>query len=152
MIECYFDGAMEPRNPGGTGAYGAIIFKDGQEIFRASKMFEPKPNLSNNYAEYSGLLCILDYLIANDLTKSQIIVRGDSRLVLCQMFVTCGYRRKWKMNGGFYLPIALKCKDLLKQFPNIAGEWIRREENNLADELSKAALKKAGVKFRIQPE
>jgi ribonuclease HI len=56
------------------------------------------------------------------------------------------------MNGGFYLPIALKCKDLLKQFPNIAGEWIPREQNSLADELSKTELKKAGVKFRIQKE
>jgi ribonuclease HI len=150
MIESYFDGCMEPRNPGGVGAYGVIIFKDGREIFRESKMFEPRPDWSNNYCEYSGFKAILDYLIEHDLTKSQIIVRGDSRLVLCQMFITCGYRKKWKMNGGFYLPIALKCKELLKQFPNIAGEWIPREKNFLADELSKKELINAGIEFRIQ--
>lgn len=80
------------------------------------------------------------------------MIRGDSKLVICQMFIACGYRRKWQMKKGYYLPIALKCKELIKQFPNITGEWIPREENNLADELSKAELKKVGVQFRIQPE
>ena len=30
--------------------------------------------------------------------------------------------------------------------------WIPRDKNDIADELSKAELKKAGVEFRIQPE
>lgn len=146
MIEAYFDGCMEPRNPGGTGAYGAIIFRDGQEISKASKMFDPQPDRSNNYAEYAGFKWILDYLIAHDLTKSQIIVYGDSNLVIEQMF---GH---WRIKSGYYVPMAIQCKNLLKQFSAIQGQWIPREKNFLADELSKAELKKAGVKFRIQPE
>ena len=58
----------------------------------------------------------------------------------------------WRIKFGFYVPIAKTCKAMLKQFPHITGTWIPREKNSLADELSKAELKKAGVKFRIQPE
>jgi len=97
-------------------------------------------------AEYSGFKTILDYLIEHDLTRSQIIVYGDSKLVIKQMF------GRWRIKSGYYVPIAKVCKALLKQFPNITGKWIPREQNGLADELSKAQLKGAGVKFRIQKE
>ena len=144
MIECYFDGCMEPKNPGGTGAFGAIIFRNGQEIFRASKMFDPKPDRSNNYSEYSGLLCLIEFLLKNDLQKSQIIIHGDSKLIIEQM------KGKWRIKQGFYVPIALKCRELMKKFPNTILKWIPREQNFLADELSKKELINAGIEFRIQ--
>jgi ribonuclease HI len=144
----------EPINPGGTAAFGAVILRDGIRVWEASKIFRPQLGcekmVSNNLAEYSGFEAILLYLLKEGLNKEAIIVRGDSRLVICQNFVTCGYRSKWKMHGGFYLPIALQCKELLKQFPNIAGEWIPREQNFLADELSKRELINARIEFRIQ--
>ena len=150
MIEAYFDGACEPKNPGGTAAYGIVILNNGQRIFEASKLFIPQKGreheTSNNIGEYSGFKAILDYLIANDLTKSQIIVYGDSKLVIEQMFGT------WKINSGYYVSIARTCKAMIKQFPYLTGKWIPREKNFLADELSKAVLRNAGVEFRIQPE
>ena len=142
--------SSEPVNPGGTAAYGAIIFKDGKKLWEDSKIFIPtrgrEKEVSNNVAEYSGFKAILDYLIAHDLTKSQIIVYGDSKLVIEQMFGS------WRIKFGYYVPIAKTCKAMIKQFPYLTGEWIPREENFLADELSKAQLKRAGVKFRIQKE
>jgi ribonuclease HI len=162
MIECFFDGCCEPINPGGTAAYGVVIFQEyGRPntrslIFNESKIFRPikgrEKETSNNVAEYSGFEAILRFLLENKLNEEAIIVHGDSRLVICQMFVACGYRKRWRILGGLYTPIALRCRELLKQFPRIKGEWIPREENNLADELSKAELHKAGVKFKIQPE
>jgi ribonuclease HI len=150
MIEAYFDGCCEPVNPGGTAAYGVVILKNKQKIWETSKLFVPQrgreKETSNNVAEYSGFKAILDYLISQDLTKLPIVVHGDSKLVIMQMF------GNWKIRFGYYVPIAKICKAMLKQFPLIMGEWIPREENFLADELSKAMLKRAGVKFRIQPE
>ena len=156
MIEAYFDGCMEPVNPGGTGAYGVVILKDDQEIFRDSKIFKPvsgreKEN-SNNCAEYSGFEAILLFLLKEGFNKEEIIVRGDSRLVICQNWIACGYRKKWNIQGGYYEGIALRCRKLLKKFPKIKGEWIPREQNYIADELSKEELRKAGIIFRIQPE
>lgn len=150
MIEAYFDGCCEPVNPGGTASYGVVILKDRRKIWEASKLFVPvrgrERETSNNVAEYSGFKAILDYLIEHGLTKSQIIVYGDSNLVIQQMF------GNWRIKFGYYVPIARLCKGMLKQFPYITGRWIPREKNSLADELSKAQLKKAGVQFKIQPE
>jgi ribonuclease HI/probable phosphoglycerate mutase len=97
--------------------------------------------MSNNVAEYSALKRLLELFIKKGKNTSQIIVRGDSQLVIKQMWGT------WAMNGGLYIKTALECRDLLKQFPAISGEWVPREKNALADYLSKDALRKAGVKI-----
>lgn len=146
MIEAYFDGCVEPRNPGGHGGYGAVVIQDGRRIWETSKYVNPDTNVSNNVMEYMAFLAILEYLLGNNLHRQPIKVYGDSKLVIQQMF------GRWKMHGGYYIPTAQKAKKILCEFPNIKGEWIPREENSLADELSKAELIKAGVEFRIQPE
>lgn len=149
-IKAYFDGACEPVNPGGYASYGAVIYQDYDEIATCSRLFKPKKGhereTSNNVAEYSGFLWILQYLIGKRLQKEEIIVYGDSKLVIEQMF------GRWKMHGGFYIPVAKRAKKLLRNFSNIKGVWIPREQNYVADKLSKAELIKAGVEFRIQPE
>ena len=150
MIEAWCDGCCEPVNPGGTASYGVVIKKDGEIVERASKLFLPiagrEKETSNNVAEYSGFKYILNWLIGKGWDKEEILVRADSMLVIEQMFGT------WRIKQGFYVPIAIECKNLLQKFPRIRGEWIPREQNSLADELSKAEILKAGVKFRIQKE
>ncbi len=150
VIEAFFDGCCEPINPGGTASYGVVILQDGKRIWETSKIVTMEKGkekyTSNNVAEYSGFKAILDYLLSHDLHRNVVIIRGDSNLVIHQMFGT------WKIKSGYYVPIALLCRQILKQFPNITGEWIRRDENYLADELSKARLIEAGIKFRIQPQ
>ena len=149
-IVAYFDGCCEPVNPGGVASYGAVIFKNGERIWECSELFRPikgnEKETSNNVAEYSGFLAILEYLKANNYKKYFIQIYGDSKLVINQM------QGEWLMHKGFYIPTALKAKKLLKEFKHINLQWIPREENDIADELSKAELKKAGVEFRIQKE
>ena len=148
-IIAYFDGACEPVNPGGTASFGAVVFVDGNRVWETSQIFYPikgKENeTSNNVAEYSGFVSILEYLLEMGYEKEEIHVFGDSNLVIKQMFGT------WKMRKGFYIPIAKKAKVLVKKFKNMKGFWIPREENSIADELSKAELIKAGIEFKIQP-
>ena len=157
MIKVYFDGCCEPVNPGGTAAYGVAIYNDFQRIWEESRVFVPKAGrereTSNNVAEYSGFIAALDWLLKEKLENESIQVYGDSMLVLCQMLMddpTYGIR--WKIKKGLYKPLAHKALRLLKKFPNIRGQWIPREENSIADELSKAELIKRGVQFKIQPE
>lgn len=59
---------------------------------------------------------------------------------------------KWKIKRGLYTEYALEAKRKLLQFKNMSGKWIPREQNQLADDLSKDHLRKAGVKFVIQPD
>lgn len=149
MIKAYFDGCCEPINPGGTASFGAVIFVDGKRVWECSRLFIPKSGkekeTSNNVAEYSGFKAILDWILEQNAQNEKIVICGDSNLVIQQMFGT------WRIKQGYYVRIALQCEKLLERFPQIEGHWIPREENGIADELSKAELVKAGVEFRIQP-
>lgn len=57
----------------------------------------------------------------------------------------------WKIKNGRYTELALGARELLARFTKIQGEWISRDRNEVADRLSKEALKRAGVKLRLQP-
>jgi ribonuclease HI len=148
-ITAYFDGCCEPINPGGTASFGAVIFVNDKRVKDISQIFYPvrgrEKETSNNVAEYSGFISLLEYFISEKLTGEKISVYGDSKLVILQMF------GRWRIKKGFYVPLAKKAKILLKNFTKIKGFWIPREENSIADELSKAQLLKAGIEFKIQP-
>ena len=101
--------------------------------------------MSNNVAEYAGLIAVLERFIEQELCDAEIVVKGDSMLVINQMFGT------WKIKNGLYTPLAKQARELLGGFTTIKGEWIQRDRNDVADGLSKAALKRAGVKLRLQP-
>jgi ribonuclease HI len=149
MIKAYFDGACEPVNPGGTAAFGALIIEDDKVIYETSDLFKPEKGkekeTSNNLAEYCALEVVLVYLLENKLNHEEIEVLGDSKLVIHQMFGDPVTRKKWNINGGIYEERARACLNLVNLFPNIRGRWIRRENNTLADNLSKRELKKVGV-------
>lgn len=153
-IDCYMDGCCEPVNPGGTAAYGAVVFIEGERVWETSKVFKPKPGhereTSNNVAEYLGFIAVLEYLLQQRLNGKVIRISSDSRLVINQMFPRHG--RTWKIRAGLYVPHAHRARKLLKKFPRTYGRWIPRDDNEIADELSKRELKRAGVEFRLQPE
>jgi ribonuclease HI len=151
MYLAYFDGACEPINPGGTASYGAVILKENERVWECSELYQPpagkERETSHNLAEYSGFIAILRWFAESALFDAEILIRGDSKMVIEQMFGT------WKINQGKkYTDVGLQARELLQGFSNIRGEWIPRATNGLADELSKAPLKVAGVKFRPQPE
>ena len=151
LLKAYFDGCTEPKNPGGHCGYGAVILDGDKRLWEFSGYIAPSPQTSNNVGEYTGLLSILQHLKAQGLQRKSITIYGDSKLVICQMWADPNTGRPWRMNGGFYLPTAMKAQKLLREFPYAIGRWIPREENFLADELSKRELIKRGVEFRIQP-
>lgn len=151
-IVAYFDGACEPRNPGGNMGIGSTIRNQGQELFQYSVFVPAKPSNSNNVAEYMAFEAILDFIISNSkrFVTRTIAIYGDSKLVIEQMFGS------WQMRGGFYVPFAKRCIEKLqlihsKHNMTINGIWIRREQNGYADELSKRELINHNVEFRIQP-
>lgn len=134
-IDVYFDGACGPINPGGITSCGVVIKIDGEIVEKMSHRFYPPDGMTttNNVAEYAALKSAFDYLIHNELYANGIIVHGDSNLVIQQM------SGKWGIKSGDYKPIAIECLTMLWRFANIQFKWIPREENTLADELSKKA-------------
>lgn len=145
-IEVWYDGCCEPKNPGGNAAFGALIKIDGITVWTASQFIGSGQGMSNNVAEYSGMIGVLEELLIRGLQKEKILVRGDNMMTIEQM------AGNWRARGGLYIPYYLKCKELVKKFKRIKFQWIPREENPEADELSKQILVNRGVQFRIQPE
>lgn len=147
-IEVWYDGACEPKNPGGTASYGVIIKSEGKVIFEESKIVGTGNGMSNNVAEYSGAISGMEWMIANGLKDHPILVRGDNKMSVEQM------SGNWKVRtwDGLYVPYWRKAKELVKQFTHIEFRWISREQNGEADEISKQALRESGIKFKIQPE
>lgn len=154
MIEIWFDGACEPKNPGGTASYGYIIvirdspaYELGAKlVIRRGGIVGSGHGMSNNVAEYEGLIQALNDIMERKRTEDTILVRGDSMLVINQM------GGDWKIKKGFYVERAQKCLKIVTRFPRIRFEWIPRTQNWGADKLSKEALIGAGVKFRIQAD
>lgn len=137
MITIKFDGACGPQNPGGRCGGGAVILKDNDLFMEVSERYEPriKGQTSNNVGEYFGLILAFHHLLDNYLQDEEILVMGDSNLVIEQM------SGNWKIKKGIYVELANKAKELKANFKNIRFEWIPREENEWADELSKMAIK-----------
>src|ERR1700746_2564957 len=132
MIEGYFDGACEPRNPGGHAAYGAILLVDGVIVFQHSKYLGAGPKMSNNVAEYAAVCIIL-----NEIRRREgpATVYGDSQLVINQL------NGKWNVKDGLYLPYYKMAAKLLEQVKlRVTLEWIPGEKNKLLDALSKYTL------------
>jgi ribonuclease HI len=144
LIEAWFDGCCEPRNPGGHAAWGALVQLDGTTVYAEGGYCGFGPRMSNNVAEYSAFCAAAEECLKY---PGVVFIRGDSKLVVMQL------QGKWKVNGGLYKPFYDKAKPLWNQLKNRSKlEWIPREENDECDYLSKKVLKDMGIKFVLQPE
>lgn len=146
MIECYFDGACEPMNPGGHAGWGAVILVDNQEVWYRQGYCGYGAEMSNNVAEYSGLIGLLTELKENwegYRCARAITIKGDSLMVVNQM------AGRWKVKKGLYMPYYRRAFDLAYFGPFPAGtfdfQWVPRELNARADELSKLGVRCVGM-------
>jgi ribonuclease HI len=132
--KCYFDGACEPRNPGGKIGAGVYI-TDGQKEFADNLFIPAKPENTNNIAEYSAFIKILELM--KNKSGDKIEIFGDSMLVVNQM------NGSWQIKQGAYREYALKAKPLLSELKRnnqVTITWIPREQNEKADYQSMKAI------------
>lgn len=94
-------------------------------------------DVTSNYAEYTALAEALKRLKALGI-EGDVLIRSDSQLLVGQM--SAG----WKVKGGMYVGKLKEARDLMKEFGLIRFEWIRREENQEADLLTKMAYEEHG--------
>ena len=124
-----FDGASK-GNPGLSGA-GAVIYKNGVEVWSSCKFVGYK---TNNQAEYSAL--ILGLKGALDLGISNLSVLGDSLLVINQV------NNIYKVKSVCLHELYKETQNLKTEFDYIDFSHVYREFNKRADELSNLALDK----------
>jgi ribonuclease HI len=127
-IQVYFDGLCQPCNPGGIACYAFIVLKEEDTIH--SQYGLAAYDSTNNVAEYTGVIRALEWLLKNNYKNENIVVRGDSRLVINQV------KRKFKVKAPKIIPLYRGVMSLISKFNNIQFEWIPREQNTEADRLS----------------
>ncbi|NTF43084.1 ribonuclease H [Rhizobium rhizogenes] len=90
-IHIFCDGACEP-NPG-SGGWGVVIYKDGQEVAALSGGLG---ETTNNVMELTGMLEAIGWLIEHFMKDQAATIWCDSQYVVngCN-----DWRHKWKRNG-----------------------------------------------------
>lgn len=133
QINIYTDGGAR-GNPGIAG-YGLVIYdNDSKIIYKESKFLGIK---TNNEAEYAGLIGALDWVKnnQNNFPISKINFHSDSQLIIRQM------QGLYKVKAPNLIPLFKKAKELIEliKIPIIFKD-VRREFNELADELANEAM------------
>jgi len=139
-VVCYFDGCCEPKNPGGAMGTGSIVKIDGTTVYAEHKFYPANPKNTNNVSEYISLGWVLKYIVDNKLDDQEVTIMGDSQVAIKQMI------GEYAINSGAYTQYAYKCRDLIASFrrkPILF--WIKREQNQEADDLSKKSLEENNI-------
>jgi ribonuclease HI len=116
-------------NPG-PAAYGVVI-RDGRgEIVAKLKKYIGR--MTNNVAEYYGLIAALDY--AESHRVKAIRIESDSELLVKQM------RGLYKVKSADLQPLFERAQKMSKAFESFRIEHVYREQNREADALANEAL------------
>lgn len=133
QINVYTDGGSR-GNPGHSG-YGLVVYDDNKKIlFKESKYIGIK---TNNEAEYAGLIGALNWINdnQNSLEISHINFHADSQLLVRQV------QGLYKVKAVHLKPLFTTVQNLLNQINTpYSFKDIRRESNELADELANQAM------------
>ena len=122
------DGAAR-GNPG-PASYGVVI-RDGRgEVVAKLKKYIGR--MTNNVAEYYGLIAALDYAQSHGLRALR--VESDSELMVKQM------RGVYKVKSADLQPLFERAKKVSQGFESFRIEHVYREQNREADALANEAL------------
>jgi len=118
-------------NPGPSG-YGAVIEDPkGQTVARMSQFLGIQ---TNNYAEYSGLLAVLEWAIANGAKCLRVI--SDSELMVKQM------KGQYKVKSPGLRPLWEEAKRRAARLDRFEIRHTLRGGNKEADRLANEAMDK----------
>lgn len=143
-IKIYCDGATEPTNPGGASGIGCVIYQDDKKIKEYSYFIPAKPTNTNNIAEYMSFIRALKWVEEVKPSERNITILGDSQLCIRQL------SGEWRIKQGAYVKYAYMAKKLIDDLSSeyvLKFEWVPRELNEVADELSKRELLKHNIKI-----
>jgi ribonuclease HI len=116
-------------NPG-PASYGVVIRDPKGEIIARLKKYIGR--MTNNVAEYYGLIAALDYAQSNQIRALRI--ESDSELLVKQM------RGQYKVKSPDLKPLFERAKKMSQAFALFRIDHVYREQNVEADALANEAL------------
>ncbi len=116
-------------NPG-PAAYGVVIRNGRGEI--AAKLKKYIGRMTNNVAEYYGLIAAMDYAQSHGIRALR--VESDSELLVKQM------HGQYKVKSEDLRPLFERALKMSKGFDSFRIEHVYREQNREADALANEAL------------
>jgi len=127
----YCDGATNKSNPSEITGAGNVCYLESPrvEVFRISQKLGRG---TNNTAEYNSLIIGLENCLEKGI--NEIWVCMDSQLVIKQC------KKEWQVKDPGLKPLNLRVMNLINKFKSVSFYWVPRDENKLADQLSKLAL------------
>ncbi len=116
-------------NPG-PAAYGVVIRDGSGELVAKLKKYIGR--MSNNVAEYYGLIAALDYAQSHKIRALRI--ESDSELLVKQM------RGQYKVKSADLQPLFERAKKMAQGFESFRIDHVYREQNREADAIANEAL------------
>lgn len=144
-VTIFCDGLCEPTSSGGIGISAAVAF-DG-DVGGYAGALRPAPlveahqeigrgaGMTNNIAEYKAVRWALRWAVKN-AADADIHIFTDSMLVVNQV------NGSWQCNKEHLRELRDECRGLMKEIAHVSLEWVRREENDVADALTDKATEK----------
>ena len=116
-------------NPGPSG-YGAVV-EDGERrvVARLSCFLGVQ---TNNYAEYSGLLAVLEWALGNGARRLRVV--SDSELMVKQM------KGQYKVKSPGLIPLYQEARRLAARLDGFEMRHTLRGGNKEADRLANVAM------------
>ena len=128
-------------NPG-PGSYGVVIRDERGEIVAKLKKYVGR--VTNNVAEYYGLIAALDYAQAKAIRALRI--ESDSELLVKQM------RGQYKVKSEDLRPLFERAKKMSQSLESFRIDHIYRDQNAEADLLANQAMDEAnGISTPLAP-
>jgi ribonuclease HI len=129
-------------NPG-PASYGVVIRDPHGEVVAKLKKYIGR--MTNNVAEYYGLIAALDYAQSHGIRALR--VESDSELLVRQM------RGQYKVKSAELRPLFERARKMAQTFASFKIEHVYREQNAEADTLANEALDEtSGAPPRMKPD
>jgi ribonuclease HI len=129
-------------NPG-PASYGVVIRDPRGEVVAKLKKYIGR--MTNNVAEYYGLIAALDYAQSHGIRALR--VESDSELLVRQI------RGQYKVKSAELRPLFERARKMAQTFASFKIEHVYREQNAEADTLANEALDEtSGAPPRMKPD
>jgi ribonuclease HI len=125
-------------NPG-PASYGVVVRNERGEIVAKLKKYIGR--MTNNVAEYYGLIAALDYAQSHGVRALRI--ESDSELLVRQM------RGHYKVKSADLKPLSERAKKMSQTFESFRIDHVYRAQNSEADALANEALDETAGRTKV---